>query len=115
MQDAIFYGLMLFCSAYGLFSLVFFLRDFWGEKKYLRGKCIYTLVLVEEDDLYPEEMVRALVFKDYKNDTGICNRKIIVIPREETGCNAKRVRKIFERENNVLVVGKQELSNYLSN
>lgn len=115
MREAIFYGVMLFCSAYGLFSLIFFLRDFWGEKKYLRGKCIYTLITVEEQDLYAEEMIRALVFQNYKNDTGICDRKILVIPEEESGCNAKRIQRIFERETDVFILGKQELFQLLSN
>ena len=109
MREAIFYGSMLFFSAYGIFSLVFFLRDFFAEKKYLRGKCVYTLLVVGEEELYPEEMIKALVFKNYKNDTGICEHKILVIPKEEMGCNAQRIRRIFERETDVLVVGREEL------
>ena len=111
MREAFFYGCMLFFSAYGIFSFVFFLRDFLGEKKYLRGKCIYTLLLVEEEDLYPEEMVKTLIFKNYKNDTGICEHKILVIPKETSGCNAKRIRKIFEKETEVMVCDKEDVPN----
>ncbi len=113
MREAFFYGCMLFFSAYGIFSLVFFLRDFYAEKKYLRGKCIYTLLVLGEEELYPEEMVKALIFKDYKNDTGICEHKILVIPEEESGCNAKRIQRIFERETEVSVIGKEELLEHL--
>ena len=113
MKEAFFYGCMLFCSAYGIFSLMFFLRDFWLEKKYLRGKCIYTLLLVGEEDLYAEEMVRTLAYKNYKNDTGICDRKILVITEDHSGCNTRRIERIFEKETDVVIVGKQDLLEYL--
>ena len=113
MRAAFFYGCMLFFSAYGIFSLVFFLRDFFNDKKYLRGKCVYTLVRMTEDEVYPEETVKALVFKDYKNDTGICERKIIVILEDESGCNARRIHKFFAKEPDVLVLGAEEAIRYL--
>ena len=111
MCDGFFYGCMLFFSAYGIFSLVFFLRAFFLEKKYLRGKCIYTLIRVSEEDLYAEEMVRALLFCNYKNDTGICEHKIIAVTNDETACNARRIRKFFEKDSEVFVCGEGALSN----
>ncbi len=113
MREAFFYGVMLFCSAYGIFSLVFFLRDFFGEKKYLRGKCVYTLVFLGEEDCYPEEMVRALLFQNYKNDTGICEKKIIVVADDENSCNYRRIARIFEDEREVLVCNRESLSSHL--
>ena len=113
MREAFFYGVMLFCSAYGIFSLVFFLRDFFGEKKYLRGKCIYTLLVLDEEDCCPEEMVRALLFQNYKNDTGICERKIIVTTKDENSCNYRRIARIFEDNREVFVCNREYLSDYL--
>lgn len=109
MREAFFYGVMLFCSAYGIFSLVFFLRDFFGEKKYLRGKCVYTLLLLGEEDCYPEEMVRALLFQNYKNDTGICERKIIVVTEDENSCNYRRIKRIFKGEREVFLCNRESL------
>ena len=114
MCDGLFYGCMLFFSAYGIFSLIFFLRSFFLEKKYLRGKCVYTLVCLSEEDLYAEEIVRALLFENYKNDTGICEHKIIAVPECETGCVAQRIRKIFSSESEVWVCGCENLEKILS-
>ena len=109
MCDGLFYGCMLFFSAYGIFSLIFFLRSFFLERKYLRGKCICTLLCVEEEDLYAEEMVRSLLFENYKNDTGICERKIIAVTRDKEGCVARRIAKFFGGESDVLVCGEEEV------
>lgn len=109
MCDGLFYGCMLFFSAYGIFSLIFFLRSFFLEKKYLRGKCVYTMLCVEDDDLYAEEMVRALLFGNYKNDTGICEHKIIAVAGDKTGCAARRISQIFKGEPEVLVCEKADL------
>ncbi len=113
MKEAFLYGCILFFSAYGIFSLVFFLRDFFGERKYLCGKCIYTLILLGEEDLFPEETVRSLMFQNYKNDTGICERKIIVLTEGGNGCNMRRLKKLFEGESEVLVCGMEELPEHL--
>ena len=115
MKEAFLYGCFLFFSAYGIFSLVFFLRDFFGEKKYLCGKCIYTLVSLGEDDLFPEATVRTLMFQNYKNDTGICERKIIVLTEGEKSCNQRRLQKLFEGESEVLVCTREELCEHLEN
>lgn len=113
MCDGLFYGCMLFFSAYGIFSLIFFLRSFFLEKKYLRGKCIYTLICLNEQDLYAEEMVRALLFENYKNDTGICEHKIIAVTEGECGCVPQRIRKIFGGESEVLVSSGENLEKIL--
>ena len=109
MKEAFFYGCVLFFSAYGIFSLTFFLRDFFGERKNLRGKCIYTLLPITEEELHSEEMVRTLIFQNYKNDTGICERKIIVLTEDKNSCNARRLRQLFEKESEVLVCGREQL------
>ncbi len=109
MRETFFYGVMLFCSAYGIFSLIFFLRAFFGEKKYLRGKCVYTLLLLKDEDCCPEEMVRALLFQNYKNDTGICDRKIIVVTDDKSSCNARKITRFFEDEREVLVCNRDSL------
>lgn len=113
MCDGFLYACLLFFSTYGIFSLAFFLRDFFLEKKYLQGKCIYTLLPVGEEDVYPEEMVRTLLFKNYKNDVGICGCKIIAVTDGEDDCNFKRIKKIFEGETEVLVCKREEVLNYL--
>ena len=113
MKEAFLYGCILFFSAYGIFSLAFFLRDFFGERKYLQGKCIYTLISLGEEDLFLEETVRALMFQNYKNDTGICERKIIVLTEGENSCNMRRLQKLFEGESEVLVCGREALADYL--
>lgn len=103
-----FYAFLTFFSAYGIFSLIFFLSDFYAERKYLKGKCLYSVLFVKDDVCRAEEMVKALLFKVFKNDTGICDRKIIVVDEGSVDATYETLFHLFEKENDVLVLRRDE-------
>ena len=115
MGELIFWGLLTFFSAYGVFSFFFFLSDFWTEKKYLKDKCLYSVLLVKDEVCRAEQMVKALLFKAFKNDTGLCKRKIIVGDRGSSDATYQTLSALFEAERNVLVFKQDEILEKLEN
>ncbi|MBQ7792343.1 MAG: hypothetical protein IJ367_02480, partial [Clostridia bacterium] len=104
-----------FFSAYGIFSFLFFLSDFFSEKKHLKGKCLYSLVFVKDEACHVEDMVKALLFKDFKNDTGLCDRKIIVVDRGSRDATYDTLCHLFQNETDVLICKQEELVKKLEN
>lgn len=109
MGELIFYGLLTFFSAYGVFSFFYFLSDFLSEKKHLKNKCLYSVLFVKDEACKAEEMVKSLLFKVFKNDTGLCERKIIVVDQGSSDATYDTLSAIFEKERNVLVFRREEL------
>lgn len=108
MGELLVYGCLTFFSAYGIFSLLFFLKDCYLERKYLRGKCLCSVLPVAEDVCRAENMVKALLFKTFKNDTGLCDRKLIVVNTDHCEATYQALCKLFEAEGDVLVVKPEE-------
>ncbi len=115
MGELFFYGCLTFFSAYGIFSLLFFLKDFFLEKKHLKGKCLYSLLLVKNEACRAEDMVKTLLFKAFKNDTGLCDRKIIVVDTGSRDTTYETLYKLFEKESDVLVLRQEEFLKKLEN
>ncbi len=109
MGELILYALMTFFSAYGIFCFLFFLKDFWTERTCLQGKCLYTLVFVKDEFYRAEHMVKALLFQIFKNDTGLCDRKIIVVDRGSTDGTYEMLQTVFQSEKSVVVIKENEV------
>ena len=104
MGELVLYACLTFFSVYGIFSFLFFLKDFFSEKKYLKGKCLYSLLFVGEDFCRAEEMIKALLFKLLKNDTGICDRKIVVVHEGSDPTHFESLKTAFQSEPGVIVL-----------
>lgn len=115
MGELLFYGCLTFFSAYGIFCFLFFLSDFFSEKKHLKGKCLYSLLFVKDEACRVEEMVKTLLFKDFKNDTGLCDRKIIVVDRGSLDATYNTLCHLFQKEPDVLVFKQEEFLKKLEN
>ncbi|MBQ7950695.1 MAG: hypothetical protein IJ278_03135 [Clostridia bacterium] len=110
-----FYGLLTFFSAYGVFSFFYFLSDFLSEKKHLQNKCLYSVLFVKDEACRAEQMVKSLLFKVFKNDTGLCERKVIVVDQGSSDATYDTLSAIFEKERNVLVFHRDEFCEKLEN
>ncbi len=115
MGELIFYTCLIFFSAYGVFSLLFFLTDFFYEKQYLKGKTLCTLLYVKDDICAAENMVKSLLFKDFKNDTGLCDRKIFVVSDTECDATYRALCFAFCEEPQVAVVKPSQLLQKIEN
>ena len=104
MGELFFYGCLTFFSAYGIFCFFYFLSDFFSERKYLRGKCLYSLLFVKDEACRAEDMVKALLFKVFKNDTGLCERKVVVVDMGSSDSTYETLETIFQKEKNVVVI-----------
>ena len=108
MGELLLYVFMTFFSAYGIFSFLFFLKDFFMERKYLRGKCLYSVVFVKDEACHAELMADALLFKLLKNDTGLCERKIVIVDMGSSDCTYETLQAVFANEKSVIVLKEDE-------
>lgn len=115
MGELLLYAFMTFFSAYGVFSLMFFLIDFFREQTYLRGKTLYTMMVVKDEACKIENMVKALQFKVFKNDVGLCHHRILVVDRSSADGTFLLAEKLFAKENDVKIIKMEELSEKLEN
>lgn len=115
MGELFFYGLVTFFSAYGVFSFFFFLSDFISEKKYLKDKCLYSVLFVKDEACRIEQMVKTLIFKVFKNDTGLCDRKVIVVDQGSLDATYQTLSALFKDERNVLVFKREDFLEKLEN
>lgn len=113
MGEVLFYGCLTFFSAYGIVSFLFFWKDFLLEKKYLRGKCLYSLVFLKEDAYRAEGLAKALLFKVFKNDCGLCDRKVILVDQGSKDGTFSALFNLFLNERDVLVLKEEEISKKL--
>ncbi|MBO5409243.1 MAG: hypothetical protein J6A61_07610 [Clostridia bacterium] len=108
MGELLLYALVTFFSAYGIFSFLFFLKDFSMERKYLKGKCLYTLVFVKDEACNAELMTDALLFQLFKNDTGLCERKIVLVDTGSSDSTYETLETLFRNEKSVIVTKEDE-------
>lgn len=111
--ELLLYAFLTFFSAYGVFSLMFFLIDFIRERKYLRGKTLYTMVVVKNEACNVENIVKSLQFKVFKNDVGLCNHRIFVVDNASSDGTFYLAEKLFGKENDIKIIKMDKLSEKL--
>lgn len=109
MQAILFYSLITFFSVYGIFSFLFFIIDFYFDNRYLRDTTVYTGFTVNNQACKIENIVKAMLFKLYKNDVGISDQKLIIVDLDSDDGTYECLKRLSKSEKLILVYKREEI------
>ena len=115
MQAILFYALITFFSVYGIFSFIFFIADFYFDNKYLKDVTMYTGFAVKNEACKIESIVKAMLFKLYKNDVGISDQRLVVIDLDSDDGTYESLKRLSKSEKPVFVYRREEIPKILEN
>lgn len=97
----IFYSAVTFLSVCGLFSILIYLRLLFDDFSVLKGRTVYTVVGVKNDEKSAEGIARALLFKSIVCDSGICDSRVVLVDMGSEDKTEDIIRRM-EKENSTV-------------
>ena len=103
------YTIISFFAVYGLVQFIFYVWDFSYDLNILRDKVIYTIVGVKNEEDRIEAIARALMWKALKNDTGIADRRLIILDFDSTDKTKEIAKRIAREDGGIKIMERKEL------
>lgn len=106
----IFYTFLSFLSVYGLVSVGLYIRNLFSDIKTMKGKTVFTVVAVKNEEEKIEGMINALLLKAMAGDSGISDSRVIAVDLGSTDKTVDIIRKMEKDKKGVSLMSLPELS-----
>ncbi len=106
----IFYTFLSFLAVYGLVSTGLYIRNLFSDIRIMKGKTVFTVIAVKNEEAKVEGMINALLLKAMAGDSGISDSRVIAIDLGSTDKTAEIIKKMENDKKGVSLMSLSELS-----
>ena len=106
----IFYTFLSFLAVYGLLSVGLYIRNLFSDIKTMKGKTVFTVVAVKNEEEKIEGMINALLLKAMAGDSGMSDSRVIAVDLGSTDQTAEIIRNMEKNKKGVSLMSLPELS-----
>ena len=106
----VFYFLLSFFSVYGLISLVLYFRNLFSDMGVMKGKTIFNVVALKNEEDKAEGIVKSLLFKAMAADSGISDTRVIAIDLGSTDNTLEILKRMEKNYSGISLMNINELS-----
>jgi len=106
----VFYFFLSFLSIYGLISVISYIRNLFSDIKVMRGKTVFTVVALKDEEEQVEGIINSLLIKANASDSGVSDQRIIAVDMGSTDGTADIVRRMEREKKGVTLMNINELT-----
>lgn len=111
----IFYTFLSFLAVYGLVSTGLYIRNLFSDIRTMKGKTVFTVIAVKNEEAKVEGMINALLLKAMAGDSGISDSRVIAVDLGSTDKTAEIIRKMEKDNKGVSLMSLSELTENIEN
>ncbi len=111
MSQVVFYSLVSFLSICGFFAVFIYLRLLFDDLRVLKGRTVYTVVGVKNDEKRIEGIARALVFRAMTCDSGISDSRVVFVDVGSEDETARIIKRLENDNKPVSLLSEEDFKN----